>query len=62
MALGKKYQPFQNNSIPASSFDYQMGQFILYNDTSIRETHFIVSPKNISTNPWIETKVLMRMD
>ena len=55
-ALGGIYLPFRdNNSIPANSADYQLGQNILYNDTNIRELHFIVSPKNVSINPWIET-------
>ena len=36
---------FLNDSIPLSQADYKTGQWVLYNETEIREFHFIVNGK-----------------
>jgi len=40
-----------NNSITANQSDWEFGQNIVYNETEIRETHFIINGKN-ETNPY----------
>lgn len=49
----------ENNTIPANKADYLLGQNVIWNETAIRETHFIVNGKgspvrNRSTNPYAE--------
>ena len=46
-----------NNSIAANKADWRLGQNVVYNETAIRETHFIVSGKNQSGHPYEEQTV-----
>lgn len=43
-----------NNSIAENKEDWRLGQNVVYNQTEVRETHFILSPKNQSGNPYAE--------
>jgi len=35
-----------NDSIAANPADWSFGQNVVYNETAIRETHFIINGKN----------------
>lgn len=45
-----------NNSIAANESDWEFGQNIVYNETEIRETHFIINGKN-ETNPYARQRL-----
>jgi hypothetical protein len=52
----------ENNTIPVNKADYKFGQNIIYNETAIRETHFIINGKdslvrNRSANPYAEGRL-----
>lgn len=51
---GKNGWIMPNNSIAADKNDWVTGQNVVYNDTAVRETHFVVSGKNQTTNPYAE--------
>lgn len=43
-----------NDTIPANKDDWRLGQNVIYNATEVRETHFIISPKNQSGHRYEE--------
>lgn len=46
-----------NDSIAANPADWSFGQNVVYNETEIRETHFIVNGKNQSGNPYARQRI-----
>lgn len=46
-----------NNTIAANKAQWALGQNVVYNETAVRETHFIVSPKNQSGHPHQEQHI-----
>jgi len=46
-----------NNTIASNKADWQLGQNVVYNATEVRETHFIISPKNQSIDPYQQQTV-----
>lgn len=52
-----KYYVMPNNSISSHKSQWALGQNVVYNATAVRETHWIISPKNQSINPYEEQTV-----
>jgi hypothetical protein len=43
-----------NNTIKANPDEWTFGQNVIYNETAVRETHFIINGKNVSDDPYKE--------
>lgn len=62
-SYGQSCLEIENNTIPTSENDYKFGQNVIWNETAIRETHFIVNGKdspvrNRSTSTLLKRSIL----